>query len=372
MFRLIALRRAAPAAAGRRVPASAVSAFSGNSYPAAIAEKLAALGFSSNLWLTERQMAQFGVTLKDSEKAKGFKSSTSDGHEFMLYNADQTSDAAKVASMKGRGIVTNALTKQRIRGQGERNLNERLNADKFSKNEWLSDRDVDSLGLSLKKDAKPTEVSYEFQDVVAAPDGTTTTETRTVTQNFYNVDQLVDVAVLERARKVYPISAATGRKYNGRVATTLLRHALEKNLTSPHWTTLSGAQSLGIFIKDGQEPISVSVTDNKIVDFYNASQTSDPAKVAAAAYKALFSPRSAMSGSIYPEPTQGQLSSAAVKRKYRSVYWLTERQATFFSVQIRDGEVPVEAVMPDGVVRLFNAEQTTNKDLIESRFNKKK
>ena len=103
--------------------------------------------------------------------------------------------------------------------------------------------------------------------------------------------------------------------------------------------------------------------------FFNA------AKVAAQTYKASVTnaplqPRSATSGVMFAGSAAYALSRSAMKNRHSSVYWLTQKQATFLGVVIKDGETPTEITMEDHSVRLFNASQTNNKDAIEARFKK--
>jgi len=346
----------------------AVSALSGNAYPAEIAEQLAKMGFSSNVWLTERQMATVGVSLLDEQRGKGFTSTTKDGKSFLLYNASQTSDPAKIESRKGKLTSVNALTGDRMYGDIEVALNSAMS--KYTQNEWVTESAVQDLGLALKADATPVSVTLQFRETEA--DGTAAGEARTVTKTYYNVAEVTNAGVIPMAKKLYPISSTTGKRYSVQVAMPLLRAALENKYDSPFWTTLHGAQAMGLVVKDPTAGVDVAVSNSKVTTFFNACQTSNPAKVATQAYRAQFSPRSAMSGAPYPEPANAELSAAALKRKFRSVYWLTQKQAAFLGVQIMANQEPVEVAMSDGVIRVYNAEQTTGKDILEARYKGKK
>jgi antirestriction protein ArdC len=355
---------AKPIAAAAAMTNRAMSAYSGNIYPVAISEQLATLGFKSNLWLTERQMSAFGVTLLADQKEKGFKTTTANGTPYMLYNAMQTSDPAKIEASKGKLAAYNALTKEKFFGNLEAAFNAEMS--KYKVNEWIGEKEVQGLNLALQANATPVSIQMEFEDTVSTPEGNKV-EKKVVTKSYYNVAQLQNPEVVEKIRKAYPISTSTGKRYTPYMAIPLLKVALERNYESPFWTTMQGAQALGLIVKDPMAGVDIAVTDNKVLTFYNASQTSNPSKVATAAYRAQFAPRSAFSGSPYPEPTNSALSTAALKKKLRSVYWLTEKQAAFLGVSVLDGQEPTEVVMNDGIIRLYNADQTNGKEAIEAR-----
>jgi hypothetical protein len=346
----------------------AVSALSGNAYPPQIAEDLSKLGFASNVWLTEGQMGKAGVTLLEAQRGKGYTSTTTDGKSFMLYNATQTSDPATIEARKGKLTSTNAVTGERMYGDIEAALNSAMT--KYTQNEWVTEAIVQGLGLTLKAGATPVSVTLQFRETDA--EGTAAGEARTVTKTYYNIAEVANADVIPMARKVYPVSSTTGKRYAAQVALPLLRAALENKYDSPFWTTLHGAQSMGLVVKDTTAGVDVAVTNSKVTTFFNACQTSNPAKVATQAYRAQFAPRSAMSGAPYPEPANAELSAAALQRKYRSVYWLTQKQAAFLGIQIMANQEPVEVSMSDGVIRVYNAEQTTSKDAVEARYKGKK
>ena len=106
--------------------------------------------------------------------------------------------------------------------------------------------------------------------------------------------------------------------------------------------------------------------------FFNADQTNNAAKVAAQAYKAPFKalgPRSAMTGVPYKGSMNNVLYTAAKTNQHSSVYWLTQKQATFLGFEITAGQKPTEITLDDkGIIRLFNASQTNSKDVIEARL----
>lgn len=349
--------------------ASALSAASGAQYPAAIGTKLAALGFSSNLWLTEKQMKLMNVTVKPECVGKGFETESDKGNKYMLYNSMQTSNPAKVESMKGKLVAKSAFSGEKMYGDTCAALNQHMSA--FSTNEWLSDKEISSLGMEVKAGAKPVEITINYRETTAGMTGSESVEERTITKVFYNVDDLANKEILGKLKKIYPISASTGKPYGASMAMPLARAAIANNFNSPFWTTLSGAQSMGLIVKDPSAGVELSVSPTKTMTFFNACQTDNPTKVATAAYKAQFQPRSAVSGTPYPEPTKSELSKAALDNKHRSVYWLTEKQAAFLGVDIMSGQMPTQVAMTDGVISVFNADQTTNKASIEARHRKK-
>ena len=189
---------------------------------------------------------------------------------------------------------------------------------------------------------------------------------------LYNVADLVQPEAVAQAAKMYPMSASSGKAYPIKMALPLLRAAIANKYTSPCWTTLDGAKAMGLSIKAPSAGVEIAVTDSKVVTFFNADQTNDAFKVAARAYKASSQPRSAMSGKSYAGSAQSALSTAALKNRHSSVYWLTRKQATFLGFEITAGQEPTKITMEHegDCIRVFNASQTNSKDAIEARFKK--
>lgn len=346
----------------------AFSAASGARYPTAVAEKLAQRGFPSTLWLTEKQMKFAGVQLAPDQKEKGYAMTTETGVNFLLYNAAQTTDAKRVEAMKGRLVPYYALTGEKI--PGDMAVVFGAQAANYPTNRWFSKKELEGLGLKVKATAKPVTVSFQFKDTVKNADGTEVAQERNVTKDFFNVTELETPEVEQKIAAMYPISASTGRKYHKKIAVALLRVALEKGYSNPFWTTLQNAQSLGLTVKNTSAGVDISVGKDKTMTFYNAEETSNAGKIASAAYKAQFAPRSAMSGAAYPDPANTELVAAALRNRHRSVYWLTQKQAQFLNVSILPGQQPTEVKTSDGTIRVFNADQTSDRKAIEERCGK--
>ena len=348
----------------------AVSAASGAAYPAAIAESLDKLPFASNLWLSERQMKVIGVAVAPAHKGKGFTSKGKGGITFSLFNADQTTDRAKVETFKGRMVATSALTGEKMIGDVAQALTSSV--ANFPTNEWLSAKEVEGLALALKPNATPVAVSFKFTDKTELADGKESVAEREVTKMFYNVADVAKPEAVAQAAKMIPMSASSGKAYSKNMVLPLLRAAIANKFTSPFWTTLSGAQAMGLLVKDAKAGVEIAVSSSKTMTFFNAEQTNNAAKVAAHAYKAQFQPRSAMSGSPYPEPTSSALSAASMKNRHKSVFWLTFKQASFLGVEILPGQKPTEVPMSEGSIKVFNADQTSSKETIEAKHIKAK
>ena len=175
----------------------------------------------------------------------------------------------------------------------------------------------------------------------------------------------------QTAKRLSPISASTGRKYAKEIAVQLLREALQKRYESPFWLTQNACRVLGLTLKPQSEGVPVSVaSSSKQIVLFNADCTNNPSKVASESYKAQFQPRSAVSGALYPEPTSSELSSFALKNKFRSLYWLTYKQASFLGVDIVPGQKPAEVFLGSVYVKVYNADQTTNKKKVEEHATK--
>eukprot|EP00759_Apiculatamorpha_spiralis_P035439 PhF_6_TR36190/c1_g1_i2/m.52759 len=140
----------------------AVSVSSGMPYPRDLSTQLSALGFSSNVWLSEKQMKQINVTLKPEEKEKGFTMESEFG-PCVVYNAAQTTDVAKVEALKGRLQQTFAISGDKI---NNRELSNTLCAyvQKYPTSSWISRREITGLGLALKPNAEGVNVTFQFDD----------------------------------------------------------------------------------------------------------------------------------------------------------------------------------------------------------------
>ena len=158
MFRSILRMNVATATTAKTAASRAMSAATGSTYPAVMAETLDKMGFASNLWLTEGQMKTVGLAVNPAQKDKGFLSKGSNGFPYVLYNAEQTTDPAKVGNLRrATSSATYALTGQKIAGP---DIISSLTASaaKFPTNEWLSDKEVEGLALALKPNASATEI----------------------------------------------------------------------------------------------------------------------------------------------------------------------------------------------------------------------
>ena len=100
MFRSFLRMNVATATTAKTAASCAMSAAIGSAYPAAMAETLDKMGFASNLWLTERQTKAVGLAVSPAQKDKGFAAKFKDGVDYMIYNAEQTTDPAKVGTLK--------------------------------------------------------------------------------------------------------------------------------------------------------------------------------------------------------------------------------------------------------------------------------
>ena len=365
---------AQPEAVAKAAKMYPVSASSGKAYSsnmalpmlrAAIANK-----YTSPYWITLSEAKAMGLLVKDASAGVEIAVWTSKETPkvmAMFFNAEQTTDPAKVEAFKGRMKPTHALTGEKIDGPLS------ASAAKFPTNEWVSDKEVVGLALALKPNATPVSLTIKFTDKMALPDGKESVTEREVTRVFYNVADVAQPEAVAKAAKMYPVSASSGQAYSSNMALPMLRAAIANKYTSPFWTTLGGAQAMGLLVKDASAGVEIAVSADKVMTFFNADQTNNAAKVAAHTYKAKFQQsdqRSAMSGNTFIGSAQTALSTAAMKNRHSSVYWLTRKQATFLGFEITAGQEPTEIAMNEGSIRVFNASQTNNKDAIGARFKK--
>ena len=197
MFRSILRMNVATAITAKTAASRAMSAATGKAYPAAMAETLDKMGFASYLWLTETQMKSVGLAVSPAQKDKGFNAK-GDFSGFVLYNAEQTTDPAKVEALKGRMVATNALNGKKMKGKRASALT--ASASKFPTNEWVSDWDVKNLPLALKPNATPVSVTYKVRDNA---DGKESVTEREVTTVFFNVADVANPRAVANAAKMY-------------------------------------------------------------------------------------------------------------------------------------------------------------------------
>jgi len=242
----------------------------------------------------------------------------------------------------------------------------------YKTNEWLLDTEAEALGLTMKAGSTAVEVTTQMEETVTNPDGTVATTITSKMKKYYNGECLEKPELLLKYRSIFPISASSGKRYSTFMAMPLMKVALERGYDSPFWITLQGVTTAGLLVKDTTAGVDVRINDTKIMTFYNACQTNNAKKVATMAYKAQFAPRSAVTGSPYPEPAMSTLSAAALRLKVRSVFWMTAKQAEFLNVQILPDQQPTEVPMNDGMMMVYNAQQTTGQASIESRYKMKR
>ncbi|KNH08381.1 mitochondrial RNA binding protein [Perkinsela sp. CCAP 1560/4] len=341
----------------------AISAATGQFYPKNISRKMADMKFDSYVWLTEKQLKLCGVGLAESQKEKYFPlSSSSGGATVHLYNASQTENPEKVAKLVGRLVPVNVFSNFKIRPDAAWKLTASIG--EYEKSEWLTLNQINALGLKLKEGAK-----YVCVEVPIPSQKGDESQSCLRTVQFYNVAELADPSLVSKMKNMLPISAHTGRKYQMALAMPLLQFAIEKGLDSPFWLTAALARELNLHIRGKAAPARLPMKGlTKEIELYNASQTNDPNVAASYAYRQLFQPRSALSGSHFPRDITRILSAAAMRNKYHSIYWLTKKQAVSLGVHILPGHNPTEVKIASEKRFLFNADQTNNSKKIEDRF----
>ena len=345
------------------VTTRAISAATGMQYPFGVSQEMAKLGFSSNIWLTEKQLMISGVSIEKAQQGKAFKYSIA-GNCLLLYNASQTTRPDEIERLTGRLKPTNLFTDFEIRDESARTLTQ--NIGNYQKSEWITAQQVEALGLDLKSGAKTVTT------VVNLPHKNGQTEKLHCKVKFYNVAELKDLSILHRMKTMLPISAKTGRKYKANLAMQLLNFAIRNGFSSPFWITQSLIKDLKLQISADSKPYVVSMMNaantKSDLELYNASQTDAPHKVAAHAYEQTFRPRSAISGSHFPKDIASILNLSSMRSKLESVYWLTKNQAATLGVDIISGQEPTEIYIGMEKRLMYNGDQTTNKTKIESRF----
>lgn len=358
MFRSV-LRRLLPTVTTAAPPSALPAQFSactGHPYPGDTARKMAALGFTSTTWLTRRQMDLVGVSLLPGQEGKCYTFTDRDGIAVEMYNVDQTSDPAQLVDLRGRLVPRDAFTGQKILADPVRRALIQ-GVRPYPSNTWLTEQQVHALGLALKAGAHARVVETTYTDKE---------QQREIATRWYNVGELEQPSLAEKAARLYPLSAVTGRRCNVAMALPLVRVALEKEYSSPIWLTEHTAQSMGVAIKPGEVGISVGVHDGQeeFPVLFNAQQTNNPITVARAANGRSFTPRSAMTGMPYPDPTRSQLKAAAFKNKDFTLYWLTKYQGRFMCVEMLPDAVPTPVEVEGRTVYYYNAAQTTDRDVV--------
>lgn len=335
--------------------------------------------FPSDLWLSEADLIHVGVNVLPNQIGKGVMvgpmkegvPGLSSATGTLYYNAVQTSNPGEVTEFSNRKNPLYAISGHRVGRSIAGVLTQTFFERKFSTNEWVSEKEIRILGITLKPHSTPVSITLQFVDSTKAGDGQEWQREHSVDKTFYNVADVENIDVVRRCSEIYPISVCTGKRYSPHVALPLLAHTLHFKYASPFWITERNVASLSLKLLEGAQGIDLAVSRTAVLTLFNAEQTNGPQRVAAAAHKNGHRNKSAVSGSTYPELANNILTAAALKQRLTSPFWLTKGQAKKLGVDILPEQQPTDVFINENKLQLYNADQTSGRDQIELSFAEK-
>eukprot|EP00760_Papus_ankaliazontas_P012021 PhM_4_TR15170/c0_g1_i1/m.58631 len=364
----------------------AINAITGLQYPSFLQAELAAKNFPSVLWLTPKQMFFLDVGVLPDQQGKAHECRMHRTDSVMtLYNSLQTTDPEKVQAWVGvypRRALSNLSLPYSIAPALIKETIEKCHRSAH----WINAFEVEALGVGLQPGAEPISVSTnskrdaapatekaldelvalerdEFGMILDQPSPAVVDALQT---RLYNVDHVVDKVLIERLRRLYPISVSSGMYYvTPRVVTQLLRRTVEENFTYPFWVTEYALAPTEIKIVDDR-PAVVTYSElsgqPKTFQVYNAQQTSAPHVVCTMAYESRSRPLSAITGKPFDHRVSDRLRRAASQLGYKSVFWLTLDQMHSLGCTLKEAEAAHVGIISEssGECALYNAEQTTD------------
>ena len=257
--------------------------------------------FPSPLWISAADATTIGVRIRPGEK--GIENPYGN-----MFNACQTDSPARVEGLFYRGKPRWALSGREFR-------KDVLTA--AGPNIWLTDSQIEALGLALNADAAKSETTFQVKDM---------------SLKCYPLCSIANYERCVKALNMDHVCAVDGLPYaTSRERTPLVRAVLERKYTSGIWVPTSAMSLFKASAKHNEEPVHVELYAEGGGDeyfLYNIEQLEDPAGVLRhMGLKRADEQISAKSGLALPQEIAAQLREAAGKQVGWSRYWMSEQGA---------------------------------------------
>ena len=331
----------------------AQSLATGLCFPKSVSDEMAKLNFTSNLWISEKELelTEFKLMKRHIGNHLTCKINNSDTR---LYNVSQTTRPEKLTKLLGRLRPQKLFSSDILSQSASRKLISSIIS--YEKNEWLTEGQLKYLGLKTRPNAKPIIINEASENPPCE-------------LKFYNIGELEEPHIIARMKTLLPISASTGCFYKMPEALRILRFAIHNNFESPFWLPVKLADELKLVIKKSCNPLVLTVPETGAeLKLFNSAQTSSPKIVIAHALEQQFCPRSGVSGRRFPKIIEDVLSASSARNKFESVFWLKDAYLPALSTKLLPGQIPTTVACGNQKTAFYNVVQTDSRQTIEKRF----
>ena len=362
---------------------------------------LTSLPESKGLWFERSPLYSSGLNLVE-EPDSSKESENSDCIGFTYFNAEQTTKPEAIVSHYENCVARSALTGKPYSREIQPFLQTFAKEHQLRYPYWFTKQGMSKLcgeTTNFREDAQGLELDFSFQT------------RNTYTSTLYPIEHSTNVdLVLRRVRLGLALDLQTGLHLPLRYQANLFAVGERENFKSRIWFTKETlkqmfadrvsvrAEQKGIYLATGENEgndqfektfdASVLAEERKIpplhqpseetMVWYNSDQTTNTKLVEYTANRrTIFTSktnqktrlmRSAFRGTTYPREFQEILRGVKVQKGFRSNYWLTERQMSWFQpkLEIREGESPVcvEGYLNDLKTFLYNVNQLKNIEVV--------
>ena len=271
---------------------------SGRPITPTVADILVKKGYPSRWWVSQRVVERLGLVKENPEDAPYI---TPNGVE--IFNISQMKECEKLERYAGKvlpkWLIGDYDTSPSIAQALFRYLTNERN------NTWIKEEEVVALGARPRPDCNVL----------------TMTLTNEKTLTLYNVDDMVNADKVRADARMYPVSVNSASKFHSSIAGFLLEISKNKGYTSPYWLSAAMAQYLGCPAREG-EKATIVPTENSHFSVFNADQTIDRTRVAAAAVRRRVQPIDLSTGKFFAEPLASIFQRISMEEsKPCSTFW---------------------------------------------------
>ena len=271
---------------------------SGRPITPTVAEILVKKGYPSRWWVSQRVVERLGLVKENPADAPYI---TPNGVE--IFNASQMKECEKLERFSGKILPKWLVGDAEICPVVAQALFRYLTNEKS--NTWIKEEEAVALG------ARPRPGCNVL----------TMTLTNDKTLTLYNVDDILNSEKVRLGAHMYPVSVNTSHVFHSSIAGFLLDISKKKGYSSPYWLTAAMARYLGCPSREG-ERATIVPRENSHFSVFNADQTIDRTRVAAAAIRRRVQPIDLSTGRYFAEPLASKLLLRTMEEcKPCAVFW---------------------------------------------------
>ena len=289
------------------LPTDQISVRTGIPYIETFAATLRTHNFPSNYWLTAHCAKLLGISLTTD---CGLKT-----HCGTLYNASQTTDPSKAALHAGRIQPVWAVTAMHIQTSA-------CILTQTGQNAWLTNHEIEALGLFTKPNAKAMNIQKETVDFLD--------------DKPIKCFALESICESEKVEKVlsarHTLASKSAHNVSRSNALLLYRMMLTKGYTDALWIANDFLEKKDLEIKLNESAVKIVSKFHPPLDLYNIDQFVDKARCMFFIRQRYELQISGLFGKVLPLDISDYLMKIVMQNPSYSRYWLTSRQAKSLKV----------------------------------------